>query len=64
MPSWKATLDLVRGGSEDSIHCGRFDCSPSERPQRRPQGAATTARLPGGGGGEAISRHMPIDIES
>ena len=57
MPSWKSTLDLVRGGSEDSIHCGRFDCSPSERP-KRPLAAS------GGGGGEAISRHMPIDIES
>ena len=55
VPSWKSTLDLVRGGSEDSIHCGRFDCSPSERP-KRPQAAS--------GGGEAISRHMPIDIES
>ena len=57
MPSWRETLDLVRGGSADSINCGSFDCSPSERPPQR---------IPGNdrGQGEAISRHMPVDIES
>ena len=45
------TLNLVRGGSEDSINCGNFDCSPSERP-----------RIPDHD--QAISRHMPVDIES
>merc|ERR1711971_633443 len=56
VPSWRETLDLVRGGSADSINCGSFDCSPSERPQRIPDNDR--------GQGEAISRHMPVDIES
>ena len=55
MPSWRDTLDLVRGGSENSINCGAFDCSP-EQP--------TTSLPDDHGFDESISRHMPVDIES
>ena len=51
VPSMRDTLNLVRGGSEDSINCGNFDCSPSERPRIHDHD-------------QAISRHMPVDIES
>ena len=61
MPSWRETLDLVRGGSEDSINCGRFDCSYREQQPTTATSLPDRDRhLPG----EAISRHMPVDIES
>ena len=52
VPSWRETLDLVRGGSEDAIACGDFDCSPSER--RRGHDHLD----------QGVSRHAPVDIQS
>ena len=30
-PSWKNTLDLIKGGSYGEVDCGNYNCSPEKK---------------------------------